>query len=158
MYVRRNPEAIFDRDIKQRGAEADLDCWSHTERTDAIPPGFVGIPGSADYCGSGSVVADIAQRSLTNSRDSAGLAFGVVWCQCSLVVRPRLLRPRQGHVRALGPSEEARDRWTLPLCAQPDLRGRRRICCWLELDRRLVAHCRVCIRARRWVSPARHLL
>src|SRR5436190_23380848 len=77
MYVRRNPEAIFDRDIKQRGAEADLDCWSHTERTDAIPPCFVGIPGSADYCGSGSVVADIAQRSLTNSRDSAGVGL---WC------------------------------------------------------------------------------
>jgi len=76
----------------------------------------------------------------------------------TLVVHSRLLRDRQGDVSAVGPSEEARDRWTLPPRAQPDLHRGRRICSWLERYRRLPAHGRVCSRAGRWLSPARRLL
>src|SRR5262249_8321655 len=78
--------------------------------------------------------------------------------QRTLVVRPRLLRHRQGDISAVGPAEETSDRWTLPFRAQPDIRGCRRICCWLELDRRVVAHGRVYGGARRWLSSARHIL
>ena|SRR5437773_10702068 len=74
-----------------------------------------------------------------------------------IVVRPRLLCHRQRHVSALGPSEEIGDRWTVPVCAQPHIRRCRRICCWLELDRWIEAHGRVCGGARRWLSSASHL-
>src|SRR6266516_2398215 len=131
---------------------------AYTERTDVVSPRFIRVPGSSDSCGWRRTVADIAQRSPANSRHTTWLAHIIVWRQRSLVVRPRLLRRRQRHVSTVGPSEEAGDRWTVPLCAQPDIRGCLRICCWLELDRRLVAHGRVCRSARRWLSSARHIL
>ena len=64
----------------------------------------------------------------------------------------------KGTLAPWDPSEEARDRWTLPPRAQPDLHRGRRICSWLERYRRLPAHGRVCSRAGRWLSPARRLL
>src|SRR5438094_7095125 len=83
---------------------------AYTERTDVVSPRFIRVPGSSDSCGWRRTVADIAQRSFANRRDAAGLAGIVVWCHCSLMVRPRLLRRRQGHVSTVRPSDEAGDR------------------------------------------------